>query len=173
MLFRSTRIPISIDIGFGDVIVPGEEKMDYPVLLDMDSPVLYAYSKESIIAEKFEAIIQLGYSNSRLKDFYDIQLLAMNFDFDGALLKEAIIETFNHRNTSVDDSYLYDGDFINDPLLTSRWEAFKKQKQASNISSFTDTVVFLRTFLSPVTATIKGDQDFNEKWDHVTSKWFK
>ena len=115
-----TRIPISIDIGFGDVVVPEKVKMDYPVLLDMDSPVIYVYSKESIIAEKFEAIVQLGYGNGRLKDFYDIQLLAMNFDFDGTTLKKAIIETFNHRNTLVDDSYLYDSAFIEDALLKSR-----------------------------------------------------
>ncbi len=168
-----TRIPISIDIGFGDVVVPEKVKMDYPVLLDMDSPVIYVYSKESIIAEKFEAIVQLGYGNGRLKDFYDIQLLAMNFDFDGTTLKEAIIETFNHRNTLVDDSYLYDSAFIEDALLTSRWETFKKKKQAANAISFADMIIFIRGFLSPITAAITGDYDFNEKWDHVTSKWIK
>ena len=166
-----TRIPVSIDIGFGDIVFPEKEKMDYPVLLDMDSPVLYAYSKESIIAEKFEAIVQLGYGNGRLKDFYDIQLLATNFDFDGATLEEAIKETFDHRNTLIDDSYLYDSAFVNDTLLASRWETFKRQKQAFNTLSFTDTILFIRNFLFPITTAIRNNQLITAKWDHISSKW--
>lgn len=72
-----TRIDLSIDIGFGDVVYPEKIKMKYPVLLDMAIPEIYAYSLESVIAEKFEAVVELGYGNSRYKDFYDIPMILM------------------------------------------------------------------------------------------------
>ncbi|MBR2685065.1 MAG: nucleotidyl transferase AbiEii/AbiGii toxin family protein [Erysipelotrichaceae bacterium] len=166
-----TRIPISIDIGFGDVVIPEKSKMVYPTILNMDSPVLYAYSKESVIAEKFEAIVQLGYSNGRLKDFYDIQLLASNFDFHSSELKEAIEETFHHRKTRIDDSFLYDNNFINNPLFSNRWEAFKKQKQATDSFSFSETVQSLSFFLSPIVKSIREKSAFHKQWNHLTKKW--
>ena len=69
----------------------------------MEVPKIYAYSLNSVIAEKFEAIVSLGYANSRYKDFYDIYILAINYDFDGSELKRAIEETFHHRQTGFDD----------------------------------------------------------------------
>ena len=145
--------------------------MDYPVLLNMESPVLYAYSKESIIAEKFEAIVQLGYSNGRLKDFYDIQLMTTGFDFDGVVLKETIEETFSHRKTLIDDSCFYDEEFLNDPLLSSRWESFKKQKQASSTLSFRETVISIRNFLSPIVGSIREGLKYERHWDHTMQNW--
>ena len=96
-----TRIPVSIDIGFDDVIYPDRVQIDFPVLLDMKVPRCYAYSIFSVIAEKFEAITSLGNANSRYKDFYDIYILACRFDFDGVKLKEAVKETFMHRETGL------------------------------------------------------------------------
>ena len=166
-----TRIQISIDIGFGDIIIPDKQKMEYPVLLDMEAPILYAYSKESIIAEKFEAIVQLGCGNGRLKDFYDIQLLAAGYDFDGYVIKEAIEETFSHRKTPIDDSIFYDEGFLNDPLLTSRWETFKRQKHASETLSFRETVIFIRGFLSPVVISIDENFPYKKHWNHTSQRW--
>lgn len=71
-----TKVPISIDIGFGDIVYPERMKMDFPVLLDMDIPKVYAYSISSVVAEKFEAFVSLGLANSRYKDFYDIYVLS-------------------------------------------------------------------------------------------------
>ena len=166
-----TRIPISIDIGFGDIVYPEKVKMDFPALLNMDSPILYAYSRESIIAEKYEAIIQLGYGNGRLKDFYDIYLLSKNFDFDGETLKEAVRETLEHRKTIPDDSSLYEDDFINDPLLSSRWDTFKKQKQAFDTLSFKETIIFIRKFMFPIIKSIKDDSSFEQHWNHINLSW--
>ena len=78
-----TRVPVSIDVGFGDIIYPGRVKMEFPVLLDMDAPEIYAYSVSSVIAEKFEAIVSLGDANSRYKDFYDIYILAGRYNLEG------------------------------------------------------------------------------------------
>lgn len=93
-----TRIPVSIDIGFGDIIYPNRIVMDYPTILDNDAPRVFAYSTYSIVAEKIEAIVSLGLTNSRYKDFYDLCTLSEREDFNGEMLKEAIIETFKNRH---------------------------------------------------------------------------
>lgn len=98
-----TKIQVSIDIGFGDVVYPDRIQMDFPVLLNMDEPKIFAYSLYSVIAEKFEAFTSLGLINSRYKDFYDIYILARRFDLSGVELQEAIRKTFAHRGTSFDD----------------------------------------------------------------------
>lgn len=82
-----TKVLVSTDIGFGDVIYPDRVKMEFPVLPDMDVPKIYAYSISSVISEKFEAIVSLGDANSRYKDFYDIYILADRYDLDGTELK--------------------------------------------------------------------------------------
>jgi len=85
---QNMRKVLQFDIGFGDVIVPKPQSMEYPTLLDMDRPVLKAYSKESIISEKFEAMLYLAEANSRMKNFYDIYNLCNNFEFDGRILSK-------------------------------------------------------------------------------------
>lgn len=89
-----TKVPVSIDIGFGDVIYPERMQMDFPVLLDMEAPKIYAYSIYSVIAEKFEAFVSLGLANGRYKDFYDIYVLSASYELDGNELKNAVTETF-------------------------------------------------------------------------------
>ena len=98
------RIHIQIDIGFADIVTPPPMKMDYPTILDHSSPRLYGYSRESVIAEKFQAMTALGNANSRLKDFYDVWMLVTNFTFDGRTLKAAIEKTFQNRSTELPDS---------------------------------------------------------------------
>ena len=97
-----TKVPVSIDIGFGDVVYPERVKMEFPVLLDMEVPQVYAYSIYSVIAEKFEAFVSLGLANGRYKDFYDIYVLADRYNLNGVELKNAIVETFTHRGTGLD-----------------------------------------------------------------------
>ena len=115
-----TKVPISIDIGFGDVVYPGRVKMEFPVLLDMEVPEVYAYSIYSVIAEKFEAFVSLGLANGRYKDFYDIYVLADRCDLNGVELKNAIIETFTHRGTGFDDIAAFDDDFTKDETRQGR-----------------------------------------------------
>ncbi len=107
-------IHMQIDIGFGDAVHPGPEMHELPTLLDFPASRLNCYSRESSIAEKLEAMVKLGVLNSRMKDFYDIWLLARLFDFDGAILAEAIRRTFEHRGTQLpseieafSDSFIY------------------------------------------------------------------
>ncbi|MBE2243938.1 MAG: nucleotidyl transferase AbiEii/AbiGii toxin family protein [Burkholderiaceae bacterium] len=95
------RIPITVDIGFGDAVEPGVEEIDLPVLLDMPSPHLRAYPPETVIAEKFHAMVALGRANSRMKDYYDVWMLTRAFEIDSERLRRAIAATFTRRNTVV------------------------------------------------------------------------
>ncbi|EKD29168.1 MAG: hypothetical protein ACD_79C00027G0002 [uncultured bacterium] len=96
-----SRISMQIDIGFGDVIYPKTKIIDYPVILNLSKPHLKVYPLETVISEKFEAMIKLGLLNSRMKDFYDIWLIMQQFDFVGKNLLEALKRTFRHRKTDL------------------------------------------------------------------------
>ena len=97
----TARIAIQLDVGFGDVVVPSPKLMTYPTILDLPAPKVRGYSRESTIAEKFEAMVRLGVMNSRMKDFWDIRLLSRQFDFDGKTLATAIVGTFSKRHTDI------------------------------------------------------------------------
>ncbi len=92
---------MQIDIGFGDIIYPKPEKMKFPTMLDFPSYEILCYSKESVIAEKFEAMIKLGIINSRMKDFYNIWLLSGQFQFEFSTLSKGIKYTFKQRGTKI------------------------------------------------------------------------
>ena len=116
------RIPMQIDIGFGDVIVPRPMEVEYPAMLEFPPPVLMAYPKEAVVAEKLEALTVLGLLNSRLKDYYDIALPARMYPFDGDLLAEAILSTFRHRGTAIDAMPIgLTEDFVSDPARAAQW----------------------------------------------------
>lgn len=166
-----TRIPVSIDIGFGDIIYPACVEMDYPTLLDDEPAKMYAYSIESTIAEKFEAIVSLGEANGRMKDFYDICSISGRRDMDGVLLQTAIVETFRHRNTGFDGIVAFDEEFCEDPLRASRWRGFLKQKNVLAPIDFTDAIETIQKFLNPVVQAIREDNSFSGTWDHAIKAW--
>ena len=93
-LLDKARIPIQIDVGFGDAITPGPVDTPYPTLLDLPAPHLLAYPRETVVSEKLEAIVKLGIANSRMKDFHDLHSLSTTFEFDGNILAEAVRVTF-------------------------------------------------------------------------------
>lgn len=95
------KIPLQIDIGFADVISPAPIMLQYPTILQMPAPHLRGYPPVSVVAEKLQAIVFLGSVNSRMKDFYDLWVLAEQFEFDGQTLQQAILNTFQRRNTVV------------------------------------------------------------------------
>jgi hypothetical protein len=97
----AARVPIQVDIGFGDAITPGPVEIDYPALLDAPAPHLRVYPIETVIAEKFHALVTRGIANSRLKDFYDLWLIAETFELDRTALTEAIRQTFKRRATTL------------------------------------------------------------------------
>ncbi len=134
------RIPMQIDIGFSDVLASRAERLDYPTLLDnMKAPRLKGYPKESIVAEKFHAMIRHAELNSRFKDYYDIWLMAENFEFDGQLLQKAIRKTFTKRDTEIpfERPVALTGKFAS--TNSTRWENFLKKMNLEN-SDATDFV---------------------------------
>ena len=89
------RLPVQVDIGFGDAVTPGVQDIDYPSLLDMPAPRLRAYPPETVVAEKFQALVALGMLNSRMKDFFDLWAISETFSFDGLVLADAIRATLS------------------------------------------------------------------------------
>jgi predicted nucleotidyltransferase component of viral defense system len=122
----SARIPITVDIGFGDAIAPGVQNVHLPVLLDMPSPHLRTYPPETVIAEKVHAMVALGRANSRMKDYYDVWMLINTFDFDPDRMRQAFTATFARRQTAIPHQ-VPDGlgdAFAGDPGKQRQWNAF-------------------------------------------------
>ena len=166
-----TKIAISIDIGFGDIIYPDRVLMDFPVILNDECPRIYAYSIYSCISEKFEAIVSLGYDNSRFKDFYDLYVLSNQYDLNGHELLEAVKETFSHRRTGLNDIVAFDKGFSDDTLRRTRWNAFVKRKKAMLPISLEDTIDAMKQLLQPIIVAIQTDSDFSKTWHHDKHQW--
>lgn len=113
------RLPIHVDIGFGDAVTPGAQDIEYPSLLDLPSPKLRAYPPETVVAEKFQALTALGMINTRMKDFFDLWAIADTFDFEGSLLAKAIAATFERRQTPIPNQ-----------VPAALTEAFAREKRA-------------------------------------------
>ena len=166
-----TRLPISIDIGFGDVIYPDKNKIQFPVLLDTTPPQIYSYSIYSAISEKFEAIVSLGNANSRYKDFYDIYILSNKYSIDGELLKKAISETFQHRGSDFSDIIAFTDEFSQNEIHKSRWESFLHKKKAINYISFSDMLASIRMLLKPIIKSIEKGTHYSYIWDYKDHIW--
>ncbi len=120
------RIPMQIDIGFGDAVYPEPELASFPVLLPMEAPFIRAYPREAAIAEKFHAMVVLDIRNSRMKDFYDIWFIANTWTFDMAFLRKAILASFERRGSTIPTGvpFALTDDFLNDQQKTQQWSAF-------------------------------------------------
>ena len=164
-----TRIPIGIDIGFGDVIYPDTVEMEFPVILNMEAPKVNAYSLESSIAEKLEAIVKNGFPNSRYKDFYDIYVLSGRYTFSYEELHNAVTETFTNRNTPMTmDTAAFSDEFLGDTMHQTRWKSFLKKKKAMIPVSMNDAMTRIKAFVKPL--LIQADVPVN-KWDPNEGCW--
>ncbi len=151
------RIAINIDIGFGDALEPGAELIDYPVLLDLPPPRLRAYARETVVAEKFQAMVALGRANSRMKDFYDVWVLARTYDFDPERLARAIAATFARRETAI-PAVPPDGltpAFAADGAKQAQWRAFIEDLELAP-AALEEVLADLRAFLMPHAARAGG-----------------
>lgn len=144
------RVRIVVDIGFGDAVEPGLEVLELPVLLDQPAPRLRAYARETVVAEKFEAMVKLGQVNSRLKDYYDLWLLSQSYEFDPERLARAIAATFKRRGTAI-PADLPPGltrAFYEDRAKITQWRAFVDDV-AVDPGSLADVAQALQAFLMP------------------------
>jgi len=121
-----TRIPVQIDIGFSDVIVPKAQRISYPTLIPMPAPQLMGYTAETVVAEKLESIVKLGQFNTRMKDFFDLWTILCRDKLPVEYLKQAIEEVFAHRGTALEYPDAFTESFATDPLNKQRWRTFLK-----------------------------------------------
>jgi predicted nucleotidyltransferase component of viral defense system len=149
-LLSGARITVVIDVGFGDAIEPGLEEVELPVLLDLPQPKLRAYARETVIAEKFQAMVALGLANSRMKDFYDVWVLSRAYEFDEDRLARAIAATFDRRDTAlpVEAPQALNATFANDPTKQRQWQAFVRDL-GIEVPGLGDVVSELAAFLLP------------------------
>jgi Nucleotidyl transferase AbiEii toxin, Type IV TA system len=163
---NKTRIPMQIDIGFGDVVHPAAKEQFYPTLLEFPAPQLRMYPRETVIAEKFEAIVSLATANSRMKDFFDIWLLSRQFHFDGSVLSDAIARTFRNRGTEVEvEPVGLTSSFTTSETARIPWAAFlRKSNLESKASTLEEIRKPLREFLLPVAAAVAEGRKFDKKW---------
>lgn len=164
---ESARIPVQVDVGFGDAITPEPSTIEYPAILEFEAPVISVYPRETVVAEKFQAMVMLGISNSRMKDFYDIWKLAKDFEFKGEILSKAIAATFTRRATEVPKSppLALTSEFLGDSQKATQWKAFCK-KTVLDVNEFElpDVIDELNRFLMPVATAIANRTGFNKDW---------
>ncbi len=162
----NARLSIQVDVGFGDVVIPAEEVKYYPTILDFPAPYLRCYSKESTVAEKFEASVKHGNVNSRMKDFFDIWFLSQQFDFDGPALAKAISEVFTRRGTELSTVPLpLTPAFAADPSKAAQWRAFCKRSRVDSAPErFADLMMSIAEFLKPVVVAVSAGSAFRADW---------
>lgn len=167
----NARIPMQIDIGFSDVITPAPVAVSYPTMLDFPAANLLAYNRETAIAEKFEAMISLGELNSRMKDFFDVALLAASCEFAGQTLADAIRATFAKRQTPIEtDPVCFSDDFATHAAKAAQWKAFVRRSAIAGAAEFPQVVEEVRNFLRPIAMHLVNNELLGERWD-TSGKW--
>lgn len=160
------KIPIQIDIGFGDPVVPPPSNINYPTLLDFPAPKITGYPRESAIAEKIHAMVRFGVLNSRMKDFYDIWLLARSFEFDGDVLHTAIKKTFvaneTDLNSDIDDLLK---NLKSDSEKQKQWSAFLRRIRVTvTPPRFSNVISSIEKFLLPLLENHSGQKPRSLRW---------
>ncbi len=164
----SARVTAQVDIGYGDAIVVEPEEVELPSLLGFSAPCLAAYTAETAVAEKVEAIVRFGIVTSRFKDYFDLTVLASERQFDGSILFEQIRETFAHRGTDLPDGVPAGlGEAFADDLDAQRqWSAFLERSRAHDGAPgrFRDAVVRVRAMVLPPLQAAARDESPPVRW---------
>jgi predicted nucleotidyltransferase component of viral defense system len=169
---NSAKIPMQLDIGFSDLIFPEPLEIAYPSILDFPAPKLKGYTPESVIAEKFEAMMKLGLVNTRMKDFFDVWILSQQLSFIGEFLQSAIKTTFEKRQTllnALPDSI--NEVFYADLIHQTRWKQFLKniENEEKNIE-LSKVINEIKEFLQPIVIASMNKQIFSKTWSYE-QKW--
>lgn len=164
---EQAQIKLQVDVGFGDAVTPGVEEVEYPTLLGTDPLRLRAYPKETVVAEKLEAMVKLGMVNSRMKDFYDLVVVARTFSFEGEQLRQALVATFSRRKTDLPSvlPVALTAAFAADNSKARQWKAFCKRSGLKDMAGELDSVVKgLSSFLLPVLLSARRGEPLKSKW---------
>lgn len=161
------RLALQIDIGFGDAVTPAVQEIDYPGLLDMPAPKLRAYPPETVVAEKFQALVALGMLNSRMKDFFDLWAISETFSFEGPVLADAIAATFDRRRTAipVDTPVALTPAFAEDAEKQAQWRGFlRRTALAMAPGPFAEMQAKVEAFVLPPVRALAAGKPFEGKW---------
>ena len=161
------RIPQQVDVAVGGVGVPPPILEDYPTLLGHEAPRILAYAREAVVAEKLEAILSLGPTNSRMKDYFDLWTLASHFKFEGAELIEAIRSTFERRRTAfpADDPPELTRDYLTAPQRRALWRSFWRRSRPSEPPDSVEGMgEVLSAFLFPALRAIRTGERLEKTW---------
>jgi predicted nucleotidyltransferase component of viral defense system len=165
----ATRMDIQVDIGFGDAVTPQAKIGEFPTILEgFPVPSLKSYPPETVISEKFQAMVALGIANSRMKDFYDIWYLCQHFRFEGKIVSQAIKATFDRRRTRVPVTLplALTADFSEDAIKKKQWKAFiHRGKLKISQESLEAVIAVLQFFLIPPTEAITQEIEFDLIWN--------
>ena len=163
----NARLPIQVDIGFGDAITPAPQEIEYPSLIGMPAPKLKAYPPETVVAEKLEALVSLGVANSRMKDFFDLWAISRTFAFDGPVLTKAIRATFERRGTTppTEIPFGLSEAFAADPVKQTQWQAFLRRTEiAMAPEPLIQIIPSIASFLMPVLQSAADERTSPGKW---------
>ena len=166
VLLERARIPIQIDIGFGDAITPGPTPLKFPSMLGFPTPTIATYPRATVVAEKLQAMVQLGIANSRMKDFFDLWILSQHFEFAGDEVVKAIRATFDRRRTQVPDDipFALTDKFFNDAIKQKQWKAFLKNMEAESVPPMSEVFGGLRQFLMPLIEAAGENKSVTTDW---------
>lgn len=163
----SAHLDLQVDIGFGDAVTPAPATIEFPVMLGSPAPRLRAYPRETVVAEKFEAMVQLGIANSRMKDFFDLSFLARTFEFEGGSLTKAIAATFARRGTPLplDEPIAFTKSFFEDAQKNAQWTGFlKRSGVAASSVTLLSAVTDIRSFLNAPLQALRAGRPFLANW---------
>lgn len=162
----SARVRLQIDVGFGDAVTPEATVVEFPSILGFPAPRLRACPRETVVAEKLEAIVQLGLANSRMKDLYDLAVLARMFEFNGDVLVRAIRATFERRKTPLPAAMppALTTAFSTDTAKITQWTAFVRKSGAADAGDLTETVAMIAAFVKKPLLAASGEVTFTVRW---------
>lgn len=161
------RVPLQVDIAFGDAVSPAPEEADFPTILPFPAPRLRVYPREAVVAEKFQIMVSLGIANSRMKDFADVWTLAREYPFDGRALAAAIGATFERRRTPLPRKapLALTAEFSGDGSKQAQWGAFvRRGRLRVDGQTLGDVVTLLRAFLMPPALALGAGKPFSKRW---------
>ena len=167
VLLGKAVIPLQVDVGFGDVIVPAPSEVRYPVLLDGEPPLVRAYPREAVVAEKFHAMALMGGANSRFKDFFDVERLSTRFAFEGATLVSSISATFSHRGSMDLSSWpvALTTSFYADAGRSDQWHRYlSRMKLRDSSDDFTTVGSRVIAFLESPVQAVSNCEPFAAHW---------
>lgn len=162
----AAKVPLQIDVGFGDAITPGVEDLSFPTLLDARPLRLRAYPKETMVAEKVNAMVTLGLVNTRMKDFYDVMVVSRLFAFDGDRLVSALKATFRRRKTPFPEStpVALTSAFIDDRARATQWTGFVRKTAAADAGVFAEAVGAVAAFIREPLEVARGSTAWPKRW---------